>query len=205
VVRIAVRLEGFRLATRAVQGKHQLGAWTLAKRFLSDEALQLADHFPVAAALDICLDAILERRQPQLLDSRCLGLGEVGEGEVGKGRAAPQGQRRSERLGGLVRIACVERAAALRGESLEAVQVKLLGVDLQDIAWRARYQQPLGSLGPPPGLERLAKLRHVDLQRFSRGARRFSAPQQIDEALAGDDFIGVQQQDCQQRPLLRSP
>jgi hypothetical protein len=44
----------------------------------------------------------------------------------------------------------------------------------------------------------------VDLDGVARRRRRVLGPQLLDEAVAGDDPVSLQQQDRQQRALLRS-
>jgi hypothetical protein len=44
----------------------------------------------------------------------------------------------------------------------------------------------------------------MDLERVVRGRRRIVGPQLLDQAVAGDDAIRVQQQDREQCPLLRT-
>jgi hypothetical protein len=44
----------------------------------------------------------------------------------------------------------------------------------------------------------------MDLEGVVRGRRRIVGPQLLDQAVAGDDAIGLQQEDRQQRPLLRT-
>jgi hypothetical protein len=44
----------------------------------------------------------------------------------------------------------------------------------------------------------------VDLDGVARRCRRVLGPQLLDQAIAGDDPVGLQQQDRQQRALLRS-
>jgi hypothetical protein len=48
-----------------------------------------------------------------------------------------------------------------------------------------------------------AELRDVDLQRVLCGRREVLSPQIVDQTVARDDLVGVQEQDCQQRSLLR--
>jgi hypothetical protein len=54
--RVPVDLERLRLAARAVEREHELGAEALAERVRGDELLQLSDDFPVPAEGEIGLD-----------------------------------------------------------------------------------------------------------------------------------------------------
>jgi hypothetical protein len=44
----------------------------------------------------------------------------------------------------------------------------------------------------------------VDLDGVARRRRRVVGPQLLDQAVAGDDPVGLEQQDGQERPLLRA-
>jgi hypothetical protein len=59
---IAVHVERVDLAAGAVQGQHQLGAEPLTQRVASRERTELGDKLRAAAAAEVCVDAILERR-----------------------------------------------------------------------------------------------------------------------------------------------
>ena len=70
--RVLVARERIRLAARAVEGEHELGAQPLARGMLSDEGLELWDQGRVAAERQIGLDALLERQQTELGSSRAI-------------------------------------------------------------------------------------------------------------------------------------
>ncbi len=92
------------LAVGAVEGEHELAPEPLPQRMPSDERLQLADELSVAAEREVGLDALFERRQLQLVQARDLALCERLVGEVGQGRAPPEGERPAQLLGGLLRL-----------------------------------------------------------------------------------------------------
>src|SRR5206468_6171055 len=52
--------------------------------------------------------------------------------------------------------------------------------------------------------EQLAQAVDADLERIHRLVRRPFSPQTVDRALARDDLVGVQEQEGEQRPLLRT-
>ncbi len=56
------------LAARAVERPHQLPAESLSERMLLDELLELTNEIAVTAELEICIDALLQRRQAPLLE-----------------------------------------------------------------------------------------------------------------------------------------
>src|SRR6476659_100628 len=59
--RILIDVQGFRLPARAIEGKHELPAKSLAERMASNQPLELADDVAVPAECEIRLDPLLER------------------------------------------------------------------------------------------------------------------------------------------------
>ena len=125
------------LAAGAVEREHQLAAQALPQRMLGDERLELADELGVTAERQVGVDPLLERRQPQLLQPRDLGLGERLVGEVGERRPAPQ----RERLAQLRAAAVCGRARRASADSRsKRARSSSDGVDAQHVAGRARRQ-----------------------------------------------------------------
>jgi len=120
---------------------------------------------------------------PELLEAGGLGLGEAPVGEVGERRSPPEGQRLPE--------------AALLLQSLEALQIELVGRKAQQVAGRHGLQALPA--------EELAELGDVHLQRLGGGLGRLSLPEGVDQAVARDDLVPVEQQDGQQTALLGAP
>jgi hypothetical protein len=173
-------LERLGLALTAIQREHQLAVQALAQRVLRDEPLELGDQLGVAAEREVGFDALLERREPQLLQARDLGLRERLGRQVAERRAAPQGQRVAQEAGGHPGVG----RAGLPEQPLEAVQVDLMALDGERIGARARDDRL--------GAQRLAHLGDVHLQRLARGGRRPLAPQLVDQAVGGERVVGVQ-------------
>jgi hypothetical protein len=78
-----------------------------------------------------------------------------------------------------------------------AVQIHSAGLDPHEIAG------PPGDENLPP--EHLAQRRHIDLHELGRRRRRALAPQLVDDPVARHDLVRVEQQQREQRPLLRRP
>ena len=68
-----------------------------------DERLELADERGVAAQLELGVDPLLDRREPELVEPRSLDLEARLVAEVGERRAAPELERAAQRLGALGR------------------------------------------------------------------------------------------------------
>src|SRR4051812_15517316 len=92
-----VDLECVRMAAAAVESEHELAPETLAKRVLGDQPLKVRKHLAMARELELHLDTVLERGQPQLLEPRDLGLSERVVCNIQKGRPSPQSEGLFER------------------------------------------------------------------------------------------------------------
>jgi hypothetical protein len=75
------------------------------------------------------------------------------------------------------------------------VEVEEIGVDLDEIAGRTRAQRGLG--------KRLAQAGDVRLDHLDRRLGRLDAPQAVNEPVHGDDPVQIEQEQREQRPLLR--
>ena len=201
--RLLVSLERLGLTTRAVQRQHQVAPKTLPDRVLEDECLQLADDARVSPQLEVGLDSFLECRQTKLLEAGDLRLGERLVRQIGKRGAAPQRKRLAEPGGRGRCIAAADGFPRLRAYPLKAPQVQLLGLDADQIAGRARDQNPVRGGARRP-LEQLAQARDMHLERLRCGLRRLPAPQLLDQAVTRNDLVRVGEQDREQCSLFRS-
>ena len=134
----AVGSERVRLATRAVEREHELRAGALAQRLGLDERLELGDELGVTAQCQVGIDALLDDDGSQLLEARDLRLRERLVDEVGERRPAPERERLAQHDFGGGCVARLERGPPLLRQPGEAVQVHLLGIELEDVARRAR-------------------------------------------------------------------
>src|SRR5262245_23163940 len=194
----ACPLEGgkrFGLAARAVEREHQLAEEPLSLRVVTDQRLELADELRPAPDREIGIDPVLERDQPPLLQSLRLSLRERLIEEVRECRPTPEGERGPQRLSRLLGPVRSEAPPPIPQKSLEPVDVELVALDMEHVSGRAPRQ--------PPVAERLAQARHVGVERVSRCRRRTLSPQAVDQAIARDDVVGMQQQDREHGPLLR--
>ena len=188
----AVDLERLRLPARAVEGEHQLRPQPLAQRIGADEPLELGDEVGVLPDRQLRLGALLEEGEAELVEPRDLLLRERLVAEVGQRLAPPQGERLVEErrpAHGLARPRLVDEAP-------HAGQVELLGPEPNDVARRARLDRIRA--------ERLPQLRDEVLERRHRGRRRLTGPERFDEPVDRDDPPGLEQQQRQERPLLRA-
>ena len=187
----------------SVEREHQLPAQALAQRVAGDQRLELTGELG-PAQVQVRVDSILERRQPKLVQASDLGLRESLEREVGERRPTPQLQRLSKRLGRQRGSAGRQRAAAVFAQVLEPPQVDRLPRNAQHVARGLRHQQLIAVIDPA-GIQGLPQTRDVDLNELRRARGRAGTPELIDEPIARDDLIGIQEKEGKQRALLRSP
>jgi len=91
-------------------------------------------------------------------------------------------------------VAALERGACLVSQPFEAPQVDLLGFDLEDVSRSSR--------GDDPRPERLAQARDMAVQGGRRRRRRLPIPELVDQPIARDDPVCVQQQEGQHGALF---
>ena len=169
---------------------------------LGRQHLELRDQPTVTADRELGLDALLDRRQAQLLEPLDVHTRKRLELQIGQRPPAPQTLGLAERPRRGIGITRLERPPPILDQILEAPQVELPGRNVQDVTRRPRDQRrPTGAVRA----ERLAQARHVDLQRVARRRGRIVSPQLLDQPIPRHDPIGAQQQDREQRALLRSP
>ncbi len=192
--RVLVRRERVRLPAGAVEHAHLERAEGLAQRLLVDERLDLCGEAPVSTEIEIGGDALLERRQAQVEQTR---RGRTGEGlvEVGQRRAAPESQGLGEQARRPARVAVGSRDATLGHEALELAEVEEVlvaeveAVAAADLLHPERRQRPL----QPPD---------EDVQGLERRLGRRVPPELVDEPLGRHDPPRVQEQHGEKRALL---
>jgi hypothetical protein len=185
---LAVGLERVRLPVGSVERQHLLCAEALPQRVLGHEDAQLSESLLVPTEGEVAVDPVHQRRQPQLVERCHLVTSARFELQPGESRAAPEGQRLSEALGGRLELAVRDKLLRLPDKNLHAARVEALRLDMQPVSAGCRCDR-IGARNA----ERLAQLRHVDVDRFARGRRRCLPPQVVDQALAGDELVRVQQ------------
>jgi hypothetical protein len=126
---------------------------------LSDELLELAGDGRMPAECEVCVDPVLERREPCLAEARDRGLGEVLVAQVGERRAAPNAQRLAEESRARLIIVLGGR---LLDKRFEPLAVELAVANAHDVPGRLCDERA----GAARILKRLAKLGDEDLHRF---------------------------------------
>src|SRR6266545_8245352 len=85
-----VQLEGVHLTPAPVQRQHELRTQPLPQGMLGYQTLELGHQLGMPAECQVCLDALLQRSQPQLLQLRDRRLRERLVGELVQRRTSPQ-------------------------------------------------------------------------------------------------------------------
>ena len=134
--RVLVRVKRLGLASRAVEGEHQLAAQSLAERVGGDQRLELADELVVTAERELSLDAQLLRDELELLESGDRGLRERLVREVGERSAAPEGERLAELRRRLRDVPALKVAFGLGQQPLEPLQIQPVRPDADHVAGR---------------------------------------------------------------------
>ena len=134
---VVVGGERVSLATRAIEGEHQLRPQALPQGVPAHERLDLGRKLRVDADFEIRRDPVFEHAQAKILQPVDLRLREVLELRVGERRSPPERERLAQDNRSLRRL---ERAR-LPGESLEADQVELVAVELEHVARRPCVQE----------------------------------------------------------------
>ena len=187
-------LERVGLPVAPVEREHQLPAEPLAAPVLGDQRLELGDELAMAPEREVGLDAVLERRQPQLLQPRHLGLRERLVADVLVGVPAPQPERLAEARLRRAGLAPRQLGTPARDQELEALEIQLAGREAQPVAGPVQLD-PLGAQAP-------AQAVHVDLQGVDGRRGRLLTPQRVDQPVARDDLPAGDQQAREQRHLL---
>jgi hypothetical protein len=163
---------------------------------LANERPQLGHELGASAEREIGVDPVLERDQPPLLQPLGLALRKRLVEDVCQRGATPKRERGAQRLGRFAGLALRKLCTSFHEEPFESVEVELVGLDVQHIAGGAPREAPVS--------EGLAQTRDVVVEGVRGRRRRPLAPQAVDQAVAGDDLVRVQQQDGEERTLLRT-
>ena len=149
------------------------------------------------AESEVGVDPFLECRQAKLLEPHDLGLREWLPGKVGERCAAPEREGGPQRVGSTRWVPGSERGSPFLAEADELEEVDGVRLDDEPIAGRRRLEYAFR--------QELPELRDVNLEGVARRVGRLVAPERVDEPIARDDPICIQEQNREQgAPLLPS-
>jgi hypothetical protein len=154
------------------------------------ERIELGDDGRVPAHLDLRGDAVLRRRQPQLLEPQ-RGLVR----HVGERVRTPQRERVGQGRGGRRRMGR-DLSLPVLYERLEPRRVDLLG--------RCRDHVSAVAALHPAIPEQPTQAVDVGLQGVAGALGRLLAPEPVDQQVRPDDPVRPKDQVCEDRPLFRA-
>jgi len=149
--------------------------------------------------MQVGVDACLQRLQPQLCQPRRLGEREHRRRHAGQRLAAPQRKARAQFPRPRHPIARLDRSDADVQQRLEALRVKLAGLQPDQVPGRYRADPVMGRV-----IQHRAQALHVVLQGHARRQRGCAAPEGPAEVVDRHHPAGAQQQGGEQCSLLPS-
>src|SRR5262249_37562101 len=158
-----------------------------------DEPLELAHQLAASAQLELRVDAPLHGEQPPLLQPLRLGRRKRLVLEIRERASAPETERLAENGARLRRVARSGGRASLLEQRLEAVEIKLTRLDPNQVAG--------GPALDPPTTQRSPQAGDVIVERVRRARWRRFIPQPVDQPIARNGPVRVQQQHCQDSSL----
>ena len=188
-----------RLPAAPIQGQDPLTPQALTQWMAHHERVQLARHDQVATAGEVGVDTVLDRAQPCLPQAGGLGLDAHTRLDVGQRLASPEAERLTEHRRRLGRVAGGSATSRLLDQLEEVMLVDDVVGDGEPVA-RCHQFEETGCVG---GAEQLAHRGHSDLQHPSRPVRGKRRPELLHEPVGADHAAALDDQQRQQRPLLR--
>ena len=184
------------MAPGAVERQHQLLTQALAERVLAHQGTKLGNEHDVAPTPEVGLDAFLDCIESQFLHLpagvACPGLSL----EIGQRPPSPKLERSPELLARLLCIAVSEQLAPMTDEAAKPFDVDLLGIDIEYVPGRARSEDFCTPRQGPP------QSRDMRLQGSGGVRRRCRSPERLDETIARNDPVGVQEEQDEDAALL---
>jgi hypothetical protein len=195
--RVPVGGERLGLPAVAVERKHELSPQALPQRLAGDRGLELGDDLGVPPQRQVGVDAPLVRDQALLIEPGGFGARPRLAAEVAQCRAAPHGERLAQRLCGAVGLTGGEGAPAVVEEALEAGRVDRLVREHELVGMLARAQRIARGQRP-------AQLRDEVVHDLRRGRRCVTGPELLDDPIAGNRVVALQDEQGEQGALAAS-
>ena len=195
--RVAVGAQRLGLPARPVEREHELAAQPLAERMLGRECLELRRRAPVPAECQVGVHALLERCQPEFLEP--LDLGRANDSYARSASASP---RQSASASRSTRAASAGRVAARSPPGPPRASAR--NVWRRSGRGRPRARSRPARVTSRSAVERLPEPRDLMVEAAIGRAGRAVPPDLVDQPVARHDLIGVQEEDREERPLLRA-
>jgi hypothetical protein len=153
---------------------------------LLDQGLELDDEVVPRSEREVCVDPFLEGLESCLFQASGFVANERLEGEILQRPTTPEGKSGSQ----LLRPLGKRRVARLGYQALEPSEVEVLRIDAEYVTRGLRHNQ----LGP----DRLPEAGDIVLERRAGSLRGVRPPDLVDQAVARDQVVRVQQQEREQ-------
>jgi hypothetical protein len=158
---------------------------------LAEQPFELGDHLAAGAEVDAGGRPVLEQAEPDLVQTRPVGMEPVAVAGIGQDVATEQFQRLGGRLQCRGGVAGASGRRRGRGQADHLEGVDPAGVELQGVAPAAAADEGRVVQGP-------AQLGHLRLQGVPGRGGGIVAPQVLDQPLGGHRLAGVQGQPDEQ-------
>src|SRR5215211_3121154 len=168
------------------------------------ERLELGNRLAKGSQRKLRVDPVLEGSDPQLFEPADRTLGEGLVPQVREWRAAPEPERVVESAFRLLGPPAGKSLAATGRERPKPLEVELARPETHHVARVRGNQHARPGARRTARLDGLAQLRDAAVQGRRSRRRRRLAPDEIDQLLARDDLVGVQQQYREHRTLPRT-
>ena len=154
----------------------------------------------MAAEGELRLDAVLLGGEPEPVEAGHDAPGERLVGDVGQRCTPPEVGGAAQLLGGPAVVAGHDRPAGRGQAALEGQQVEFGGGEADEVPGALRQHELGAAEGGGRRRQRLAQVRHVDLERARRPVVGLVAPQRVDDAVDGDHVVDLDQEQRQEAP-----
>lgn len=198
--RVPVGGERFGLPAGAIQRQHELGAQPLTQRVFRGQLAQLANEVAVAAQVQFEVDAVLQDREPPLVEACRRDLHDPAV-HPGRRWTLPKRQPGAQITSGVLDAVFRGRRPAAHGEPLEAPDIQVVVGDAEDVPGRACDD----GAGDARGGQDTAQSRDADLHLTPGGRGRPIVPEGGDEPRYRDDVVRLQEQHGENDLLTRPP
>ncbi len=194
VLRFRKDAKRFGLTSRKMERPHELACESLAIRVLANQTLERCHEVAGVAEGEFRVEAVLHGLETHRLQRGDLTTCEVVVGERLVRTATPQTQSLSEylsRLGGIG----LEELATLSSQGHEPVSIDCVVIDDESVSGNLGQQDRSFGTFLAVGVEGGSQTRHNHPKGVLWVTGSLVAPQLVDDAVGGDHFVGVEQEE----------
>lgn len=179
---ILVRRERVGLAAARVEGEHELSPHALAEWIGLHESFELGNELGGDSELEVDVDPLLQRREPESFELRPLAVRPLERNAV-EDLAAPERECCTVSLPRGCKPSCAPLFTPRCEDRSEARRVQLLIVDAEDVTAPVVVER---RAAVAVVCEDAAETRDVSVQALACGRRRLIAPEVVDQSVGRD-------------------